>query len=43
MAQAQSLIYHLYFDGSNYTYWKVHMKAFLKSLDKNVGSILDTG
>ena len=25
-----------HFDGNNYAYWKVRMKAFLKSIDKRV-------
>jgi hypothetical protein len=23
----------LFFDGTNYSYWKIHMSAFLQSLD----------
>ena len=36
MDKSQSLSVPPYFDGSNYAYWKVHMKAFLKSLDEYV-------
>lgn len=34
MGRGQSLVIPPYFDGTNYAYWKVHMKAFLKSLRK---------
>ena len=31
-----TLVIPPYFDGNNYTYWKVRMKAFLKSIDERV-------
>ena len=34
MDRRQSLIIPPLFDGTNYAYWKVHMRAFLQSLDK---------
>ena len=34
MDRGQSLIIPLLFDGTNYTYWKVRIKAFLQSLKK---------
>ncbi|XP_022870995.1 uncharacterized protein LOC111390222 [Olea europaea var. sylvestris] len=33
---SQSLSVPPFFDGSNYAYWKVRMRAFLKSLDEHV-------
>ncbi|XP_022873961.1 uncharacterized protein LOC111392800 [Olea europaea var. sylvestris] len=33
---SQSLSIPPYFDGSNYAYWKVRIRAFLKSLDEHV-------
>ena len=30
------MIIPLLFDGTNYAYWKVHMRAFLQSLDEKV-------
>ena len=36
MDRSQSLNAPPYFDGSNYAFWKVHMKAFLYSIDENV-------
>ena len=36
MEYGHSLVIPPYFDGSNYTYWKVRMKAFLKSIDERV-------
>ncbi|XP_022895214.1 uncharacterized protein LOC111409393 [Olea europaea var. sylvestris] len=32
-----------YFDGSNYAYWKVRMRAFLKSLDEHVWVSVQNG
>ena len=31
------------FDGTNYAYWKVHMRAFLQSLDKKVWQAIEIG
>ena len=36
MDREQSLIITHLFDGTNYAYWKIRMKAFLQSLDKKV-------
>ena len=36
MDKGQSLIIPSLFDGINYAYWKVHMRAFLQSLDEKV-------
>ena len=36
MDKGQSLIIPLLFDGTNYAYWKVLMKAFLQLLDEKV-------
>ena len=36
MDKGQSLIIPPLFDGTNYAYWKVHMRAFLRSLDEKV-------
>ncbi|KAG2720351.1 hypothetical protein I3760_02G031800 [Carya illinoinensis] len=32
-----------YFDGENYAYWKVRMRAFLKSLDERVWHLVERG
>ena len=32
-----------YFDGSNYVFWKVHMRAFLCSIDESVWDVVDIG
>ena len=31
------------FDGTNYAYWKVHMRAFLQSLDEKVWQAVEKG
>ena len=31
------------FDGSNYAYWKVRMRAFLQSLDEKVWQAMEIG
>ena len=31
------------FDGTNYAYWKVHIRAFLQSLDKKVWLAVEVG
>ena len=36
MDHGQFLIITPLFYGTNYTYWKVHMRAFLQSLNENV-------
>ena len=43
MDRGQSLIISLLFDGTNYTYWKVRMKAFLQSLDEKVWQAVEIG
>ena len=32
-----------YFDGSNYAFWKVRMRAFLCSIDESVWDAVDVG
>ena len=39
MEYGHSLVIPPHFDGNNYAYWKVRMKAFLKSIDELVGSL----
>ena len=36
MEHGHSLVIPPHFDGNNYAYWKVRMKAFLKSIDERV-------
>ena len=36
MEYEHSLVIPPHFDGNNYAYWKVRMKAFLKSIDEKV-------
>ena len=36
MEHSHSLVIPPHFDGNNYAYWKVRMKAFLKSIDERV-------
>ena len=43
MDRSQSLNAPPYFDGSNYAFWKVRMKAFLCSIDETVWDALDVG
>ena len=43
MVQSQSLNAPLYFDGSNYAFWKVRMRAFLCSIDELVWDAVDIG
>ena len=38
-----TLVIPPYFDGNNYTYWKVRMKAFLKSIDERVWNSVEYG
>ena len=43
MDRRQLLIIHRFVYGTNYTYWKVHMKTFLQSLDENVQLAIEVG
>ena len=43
MDRSQSLIIPLLFDGTNYAYWKVRMRAFLQSLDEKVQQAVEIG
>ena len=43
MDQSQSLNALPYFDGSNYTFWKVPMRAFLCSIDEAIQDVVDVG
>ena len=43
MDRGQSLIIPPLFDGTNYTYWKVCMRAFLQSLDEKVWQAVEIG
>ena len=43
MDRAQSLIIPPLFDGTNYAYWKVRMRAFLQSLDEKVWQAVKIG
>ena len=43
MDKGQSLIIPHLFDGTNYAYWKVRMKAFLQSLDEKVWQAVKIG
>ena len=43
MDRGQLLIIPPLFDGTNYTYWKVCMRAFLQSLDEKVWQALKIG
>ena len=43
MDHGQSLIIHPLFDGTNYAYWKVRMRAFLLSLGENVCQAIKIG
>ena len=43
MDKEQSLIIHILFDGTNYTYWKVRMRVFLQSLDEKVWQTIEIG
>ena len=43
MDGSQSLNAPLYFDGSNYAFWKVRMRAFLCSIDESVWDAVDVG
>ena len=41
MEHGYSLVIPPYFDENNYAYWKVRMKAFLKSIDKKVWNFVE--
>ena len=43
MDRGKSLIIPLLFDGTNYAYWKVRMRAFLQSLDEKVWQAVEIG
>ena len=43
MEQGYSLVIPPHFGGNNYDYWKVRMKAFLKSIDERVWNFVEYG
>ena len=43
MEHGHSLVIPPHFDGNNYAYWKVRMKAFLKSIDGRVWNSVEYG
>ena len=43
MDRSQSLNDPPYFDGSNYTFWNVRMRAFLCSIDEAVWDAIEIG
>ena len=43
MDRGQSLIIPPLFDGTNCAYWKVHMRAFLQSLNEKVWQAVEIG
>ena len=43
MDKRQSLIIPSLFDDTNYAYWKIHIKAFLRSLDEKVWQAVEIG
>ena len=43
MDRGQSLIIPPLFGGTNYAYWKVHMRAILQSLDEKVWQAVKIG
>ena len=43
MGHGHSLVIPPYFNGNNYAYWKVRMKAFLKSIDERVWLFVENG
>ena len=43
MDRGQSLIIPPLFDGTNYAYWKVRMRDFLRSLDEKVWQVVEIG
>ena len=43
MDRSQSLNASPFFDGSNYAFWKVHMRAFLYSINERVWDAVEIG
>ena len=43
MEHSHNLVIPPHFDGNNYAYWKVRMKAFLKSIDERVWLFVENG
>ena len=43
MEHGHSLVIPSHFDRNNYAYWKVRMKAFLKSIDERVWNSVEYG
>ena len=43
MEHEYSFVIPPHFDGNNYAYWKVRMKAFLKSIDERVWNFVEYG
>ena len=43
MDRSQSLNAPPYFDGSNYAFWKVRMRAFLCSIDESISDAVNIG
>ena len=43
MDRSQFLNAPPYFDGSNYAFWKVRMRAFMCSIDESVWDAVDIG
>ena len=43
MDKGQSLIIPPLFDGTNYAYWKVRMRAFMQSLDEKMWQAIKIG
>ena len=43
MEHGHFLVIPSHFDGNNYTYWKVRMKVFLKSIDERVWKSVEYG
>ena len=43
MEHGHSLVISPHFDRKNYAYWKVIMKAFLKSIDERVWNSIEYG
>jgi len=41
MEHGHSFVITIHFDGNNYAYWKVRMKAFLKSIDEKVWNSIE--
>ena len=43
MDRSQSLNVPPFFDGNNYAFWKVQMRAFLYSIDDTVWDVVEAG